>query len=148
MDHLLDLMAVLLLLILALFNRFVSALQAVLSLTYFSQILLLALIADFPGLFFTVLSVAVLLCLLWSSLHFKLTNFLWLEMTVLLFHGKGEDVWEFLAVPMDIGFANFDLDLAGNVVAILSWLPVTDHSLWTIPIVGLTYPSCSRILRS
>merc|ERR1719450_601863 len=135
MDYLLNLMAVLLLLILALFNRFVCALQAVLSLAYFSQILLLALIADFPGLFLTVLGVTVLLCLLWSSLHFKLTNFLWLEMTVLLFHGKGEDVWEFLAVPMDISFANFDLDLAGNVVAILSWLPVTDHSLWTIPIV-------------
>merc|ERR1719334_1563402 len=91
-DDLLNLVAVLLRLILALLNRLVSALQAVLSLTHFSQVLLLALIADLPGLFLTVLGVAVLLCLLWSSLHFELANFLWLEMTVLLFHGEGEDV--------------------------------------------------------
>merc|ERR1719334_2198505 len=134
-DDLLNLVAVLLRLILALLNRLVSALQAVLSLTYFSQVLLLALITDLPGLFLTVLGVAVLLRLLWSSLHLELTNFLWFEVTVLLFHGEGEDVREFLAVPVYVGFANFDLDLARNVVAILSWLPVTDHSLWTIPIV-------------
>merc|ERR1711925_26458 len=113
----------------------VSALQAVLSLAHFSQVLLLALIADLPGLFLAVLGVAVLLCLLGSSLHFELANFLWLEVTILLFHGEGEDVREFLTVPVYIGFANFDLDLARNVIAILSWLPVTDHSLWTITIV-------------
>merc|ERR1719347_1604472 len=134
-DNLLNLMAVLLRLILTLLNRLVSALQAVLSLTHFSQVLLLALIADLPGLFLTVLGVAVLLGLLWSSLHFELTNFLWLKMTVLLFHGEGEDVREFLTVPVYISFAHFDLDLARNVVAILSWLPITDNSLWSIPIV-------------
>merc|ERR1719347_1745904 len=134
-DDLFYLMTVLLRLILTLLDRLVSALQAILSLTHFSQVLLLALIADLPGLFLTVLGVAVLLGLLWSSLHFELANFLWLEMTVLLFHGEGEDVREFLTVPVYIGFANFDLDLARNVVTILSWLPVTDHSLWTIPIV-------------
>merc|ERR1719334_1434415 len=91
-DDLLNLVAVLLRLILALLNRLVSALQAVLSLTHFSQVLLLTLIANLPGLFLTVLGVAVLLCLLWPRLHFELTNFLWLKMTVLLFHGEGEDV--------------------------------------------------------
>merc|ERR1719312_1546825 len=91
-DDLLNLMAILLRLILTLLDRFVSALQAVLSLTHFSQVLFLALIADLPGLFLAVLGVAVFLCLLWSSLHFELTNFLRLKMTVLLFHGEGEDV--------------------------------------------------------
>merc|ERR1719334_151178 len=91
-DDLLYLMAVLLRLILTLLNRLVSALQAVLSLAHFSQILLLALIADLPGLFLTVLGVAVLLGLLWSSLHFELANLLRLKMAVLLFHGEGEDV--------------------------------------------------------
>merc|ERR1719334_1725965 len=134
-DDLLNLVAVLLRLILALLNRLVSALQAVLSLTHFSQVLLLTLITDLPGLFLTVLGVAVLLCLLWSSLHFELTNFLWLEVTILLLHGEGKNVREFLAVPVNIGFAHFDLDLARNVVAILSWLPFTDNSLWPIPIV-------------
>merc|ERR1719481_537715 len=91
-DNFLYLMTILLRLILTLLNRLVSALQAVLSLTNFSQVLLLALIAYLPGLFLTVLCVAVLLCLLWSSLHFELANFLWLEVTILLFHGEGEDV--------------------------------------------------------
>merc|ERR1719334_1339401 len=119
----------------------VSALQAVLSLTHFSQVFLLALIADLPGLFLTVLGVAVLLCLLWSSLHFELANFLWLEVTILLFHGEGKDVREFLAVSVNIGFAHFNLNLARNVVAVLSWLPITDHSLWPIPIVfGILVP--------
>merc|ERR1719481_2497333 len=134
-DDLLNLMAVLLRLILTLLNRFVSALQAVLSLAHFSQILLLALVADLPGLFLTVLGVAVLLGLLWSSLHFELANFLWLEVTILLFHGEGKDVREFLAVSVNIGFAHFDLNLTRYVVAVLSWLPITDHSLWPIPIV-------------
>merc|ERR1711979_69187 len=122
-------MAVLLRHILTLLNRLVSTLQAVSSFTHFSQILLLALITNLPGLFLTVLSVAVLLCLLWSSLHFELTDFLWLEMTILLFHGKWEDVREFLTVPMNIGFAHFNLDLTWNVVAILSWFPIAYYSL-------------------
>merc|ERR1719481_813496 len=132
-DNLLNLMAVLLRLILTLLNRLVSALQAVLSLTHFSQVLLLTLIADLPGLFLTVLGIAVLLCLLWSSLHFELTNFLWLEVTILLFHGEGKDVREFLAVSVNISFAHFNLNLARNVVAVLSWLPSTDNSLGPYP---------------
>ena len=104
-------MAVLLRHILTLLNRLVSTLQAVLSFTHFSQILLLALITNLPGLFLTVLSVAVLLCLLWSSLHFELTDFLWLEMTILLFHGEREDVGELLTIPVDISLADFNLDL-------------------------------------
>merc|ERR1719153_661805 len=97
--------------------------------------LLLALVADLPGLLLAVLGVAVLLGLLGTSLHFQFADFLWFEMAVLLFNREGEDVGEFLAVPVDIILANLDLDLSGDVVATLCRLPFTDNSLRSITIV-------------
>ena len=73
--------------------------------------LLFALVADLPGLLLAVLGVAVLLSLLWTSLHLQLANFLWLEVAVLLLDWEGEDVGELFAVPVDIGLAYLDLYL-------------------------------------
>merc|ERR1719186_2235454 len=42
------------------------------------------MVADFPGLLLAVLGVAVLLGLLWTSLHLQLANLLGLEVAVLL----------------------------------------------------------------
>merc|ERR1719370_1726380 len=64
-----------------------------------------------------------------------LADFLWFEVAVLLFHREGEDVREFLAIPVDISLANLDLDLTGNVVAALCWLLSTYNSLRSIAIV-------------
>ena len=75
------------------------------------QGLLLALVADLPGLLLAVLGVAVLLGLLRASLHFKLTDLLRLKVAILLLNWKGEDVGELLAVPVDISFAHLHLDL-------------------------------------
>ena len=73
--------------------------------------LLFALVADLPGLLLAVLGVAVLLSLLWTSLHLQLANLLGLEVAVLLLDWEGEDVGELFAVPVDIGLAYIDLDL-------------------------------------
>ena len=108
---LLDLVAVLLVLIPACLLWLVGTDQSFLLLTHRLDSLLLALVADLPGLLFAVLGVAVLLSLLWTSLHFKLADFLGLEMAVLLLNREGEDVGEFLAVSVDISLANLDLDL-------------------------------------
>merc|ERR1719352_574764 len=133
--HLLHLVAVLLGLLPAALHRRVAADQPLLQVTDRLDGLLLALVADLPGLLLTVLGVAVLLGLLRASLHFKLADFLGLEMAVLLLDREGEDVGEFLAVPVDISLAHLDLDLTGNVVAALCRLPCTDHSLRSIAIV-------------
>ena len=69
-DHFLHLIAVFLGLIPALFHWFVDTSQALLHVTERLDRLLLALVADFPGLLLAVLGVAVLLGLLWTSLHF------------------------------------------------------------------------------
>merc|ERR1719352_1150581 len=133
--HLLHLVAVLLGLLPAALHRRVAADQPLLQVTDRLDGLLLALVADLPGLLLAVLGVAVLLGLLRASLHFKLADFLGLEMAVLLLDREGEDVGEFLTVPVDISLANLDLDLAGNVVAALCRLPCTDNSLRSITIV-------------
>merc|ERR1711887_316914 len=132
---LLDLVAVLLVLVPACLLRLVSADQPFLLLAHRLDSLLLALVTDLPGLLLAVLGVAVLLGLLRASLHFKLADFLGLEMAVLLLNREGEDVGEFLAIPVDICLANLDLDLAGNVVAALCGLPCTNNSLRSIAIV-------------
>merc|ERR1719234_2484425 len=131
----LDLVAVLLVLILACLLWLVGADQSFLLLAHRLDGLLLALVADLPGLILAVLGVAVLLCLLWASLHFELADFLWLEMAVLLLYREGEDIREFLAIPVDISLANLDLDLAWDIVAALCRLPCTDDSLGSIAIV-------------
>merc|ERR1712183_400744 len=81
--------------------------------------LLLALVADLPGLLFAVLGVAVLICFLGTSLHLQLADLLRFEVAVLLLNWEGEDVRELLAVPVDIGLAHLNLDLSWNIVAIL-----------------------------
>merc|ERR1712119_48202 len=76
--------------------------------------LFLTLVADLPGLLLAVLSVAVLLCFLGTSLHLQLADLLWLKVAILLLDWEGEDVGELLAVPVDIGLAHLNLDLSGN----------------------------------
>merc|ERR550519_1426552 len=132
---LLNLMAVLLLLVPASLLWLISTDQSLLLLTHRLDSLLLALVTDLPGLLLAVLGVAVLLCLLGTSLHFQLADFLRLEMTVLLLDREGEDVGELLAISVDISLTNLDLYLARNVVAALCRLPRTHNSLRSITIV-------------
>merc|ERR1719425_125476 len=132
---LLDLVAVLLVLVPACLLWFVGADQSFLLLTNRLDGLLLALVADLPGLLLAVLGVAVLLSLLRASLHFKLADFLGLEMAVLLLYREGEDVGEFLAISVDISLANLYLDLAWDIVTALCRLSCTDNSLGSIAIV-------------
>ena len=75
------------------------------------QGLLLALVADLPGLLLAVLGVAVLLGLLRASLHLQLTDLLWLEVAVLFLNWEGEDVRELLAISVNICLPNLNLDL-------------------------------------
>merc|ERR1719234_2855866 len=131
----LDLVAVLLVLISACLLWLVSADQSFLLLAHRLDSLLLALVADLPGLLLAVLGVAVLLSLLWASLHLELADFLWLEMAVLLLYREGEDVGELLAIPVDISLTNLDLDLACDIVTTLSRLPCTNNSLGSVAIV-------------
>merc|ERR1711887_285088 len=56
-------------------------------------------------------------------------------MAVLLLYREGEDVGEFLAIPVDISLTNLNLDLTGNVVAALCWPLSTDNSLRSIAII-------------
>merc|ERR1719233_2708270 len=77
--NLLHLVAVLLVLVPACLLRLVGAHQPILGVTHRLDGLLLALVADLPGLLLAVLGVAVLLSLLRTSLHLKLTDLLWLE---------------------------------------------------------------------
>ena len=91
--------------------RCIDTLQSLLVVTIIPEKLLLTLVTDLPGHLLTVLGVAVLLSLLWASLQFQLTDFLWLKVTVLLLHWEGEDVGEFLAIPVDISLAHLHLDL-------------------------------------
>merc|ERR1712168_322559 len=122
-NHLLNLMAVLLLLISALFHWLVHAHKALLHVTQRFQVLLFALVADLPGLLLAVLCVAVLLSLLRASLHLELADLLGLKMAVLLLHGEGEDVGELLTIPVNISLTHLDLDLSRDVVTILFWFP-------------------------
>ena len=110
-NHLLHLVAVLLVLILALLPGNILAGKPLLYVTLRLDGLLFALVADLPGLLLAVLGVAVLLGLLRASLHLHLADLLGLEVTVLLLNWEGEDVGELLAVPVDIGLAHLHLDL-------------------------------------
>merc|ERR1719186_2528979 len=132
---LLNLVAVLLLLVPASLLWLVGTDQSFLFLTHRLDGLLLALVTDLPGLLLAVLGIAVLLGFFGASLHFKLADFLGFEMAILLLNREGEDVGEFLAVPVDISLANLDLNLAGNVVAALCRLLRTYDSLRSIAIV-------------
>ena len=109
--HLLDLVAVLLVHVIAGLNRLVGADQSLLSVTQGLDGFLLALITDLPGLLLAVLGVAVLLSLLGASLHLKLADFLWLKVTILSLHRERKDIREFLTVPVDISLADLYLDL-------------------------------------
>ena len=91
--------------------RNIRASQALLEVTNRLKALSFTLVADFPWLLLTVLSVAVFLGLLGTSFHFQLANLLWLKMAVLLFDRERMRVWELLTVSMDVSFTDFDLDL-------------------------------------
>merc|ERR1712202_109420 len=134
-NNFLHLVAVLLGLVLALLHWFVDACQALLHVTEGLDGLLLALVADFPGLLLAVLSVAVLLGLFWTSLHLQLADLLGLEVAVLLLNWEGEDVGELFAEPVDIGLAYLDLDLSRNVITILLRGPRTHNLLLSISVV-------------
>merc|ERR1719209_666133 len=132
---LLDLVAVLLVLVPACLHWFVGADQSFLLLAHRLDGLLFALVTYLPGLLLAVLGVAVLLGLLWAGLHFKLADFLWLKVAVLFLDREGEDVGEFLAVPVNIRLANLDLNLTGDVVTALCWLPCTYNTFRSVTII-------------
>merc|ERR1719407_216530 len=134
-DYFLHLVAVLLSLVLTLLNWFVDAGQTLLHVTKGLDGFLLALVADLPGLLLTVLGVAVLLGLLWTSLHLHLANLFRLEVAVLLLNWEGKDVGELFAISVDIGLAYLDLDLSRNVIAILLRGPRTHDLLLSITVV-------------
>merc|ERR1739838_237698 len=116
-------------------NRLVDALHPRLHDALGVKELLLALIADLPGLLLAVLGVAVLLGLLRARLHFQLTNLLWLEVAVLLLYWEGEDVGELLTIPVNISLTHFHLDLSWDVVTILLGFPFAIHPLRSIAVV-------------
>merc|ERR1719187_816171 len=133
--NLFDLMAILLVHVIAGLHRLVGADQPLLGVAQRLDGLLLALVTDLPGLLLAIIGVAVLLSLLWAGLHFKLADFLRLKVAVLLLYRGGEDVGEFLAVPVNIRLANLDLNLTGDVVAALCWLPCTYNTFWSVTII-------------
>ena len=104
-------MTVLLVLFSALLFRDVCASQALLELTYWLKPLGFALIADFPRLFLAILGVAIFLSFLRTSLHFQFADLFGFKVTILLLDWEGMGVGKFLAIPVDISFAHFDLDL-------------------------------------
>merc|ERR1711875_44573 len=131
----LHLVAVLLVLVSALFLGRIHTLQPLLHLAYRPKRLLLALVANLPRLLLAVLGIAVLLSLLRASLHLELADFLRFEMTVLLFDREGKDVGELLTVPVHVSFADLHLDLSWDVVAVLGRFSCTDNALWTIAVI-------------
>merc|ERR1719435_416903 len=133
--NLLDLMTVLLIHVITRLLRLVGADQPLLGVAQGLDGFLLALITDLPELLLAVLGVAVLLGLFGASLHLKFANLLGLEVTILLLDWKGEDVGKLLAVPVNVSLADLHLDLSGDVVAALSWFPMTHDTLKSIPIV-------------
>merc|ERR1719334_240629 len=141
--HSLDLVAVLFIFFRTLFDWLISTRQSLLHGALWLDGLLLALVTNLSGLFLAVFRVAVLLRFLGASLHLKLAYFLWLEVAVLFFHGEGKDIRKLLAVPVDVSLAHLNLDLSGNVVAILLWFPCADNLLLSITIIlrGLLAPT-------
>merc|ERR1712202_10805 len=134
-NYFLHLVAVLLGLVLALLHWFVDACQALLQGTERLGGLLLALVADLPGLLLAVFGVAVLLGLLWTGLHLHLADLFGLEVAVLFLDREGEDVGELFAVSVDIGLAYLNLDLSRNVIAILLWGSRTNNLLLSVSVV-------------
>merc|ERR1719167_1850904 len=133
-NHFLDLMAVLLILLSTLFDWLISTSQSLLHGALWLDRLLLALVTDFSGLLLAIFGVAVLLSFLGASLHLEFADFLRLEMTVLFFHRKWEDIREFLTIPMHIGLTYFDLNLSRDVIAILLGFPCADNLLLSVSI--------------
>merc|ERR1711887_2195 len=133
--YLLDLVAILLVHVIAGLHRLVGADQPPLGVAQGLDRFLLALIADLPGLLLAVLGVAVLLGLLRASLHLQLADLLGLEVTVLLLNWEGENVGKLLAVPVYVSLADLYLDLSGDIIAALSGFPIAHNSLRSIPIV-------------
>merc|ERR1712201_18336 len=121
--HLLDLVAVLLVHVMAGLLRLVGTDQPLLGVAQGLDGFLLALVTDLPGLLLAVLGVAVLLGLLGASLHLELADLLRLEVAVLLLNWEGEDVRELLTVPVHVSLAYLHLDLPWDIVAILSGFP-------------------------
>merc|ERR1712183_633257 len=128
---LLHLVAVLLIFILALLPGDVLACEPLFHVAQRLNGLLLALVADLPGLLLAVLGIAVLLCFLGTSLHLQLADLLRLEVAVLLLNWEGEDVGELLAEPVDIGLTHLNLNLSWNVITILLGSSRT-HDLFTV----------------
>merc|ERR1711875_106288 len=128
----LHLVTVLLVLVSALFLGRIHALQPLLHLAYRPKRLLLALIADLPWLLLAIFGIAILLR---ASLHLELTDFLWFEMTVLLFDRERKDVRELLTVPVHVSFAHLHLNLSWDVVAVLGWFSSADNALRTIAVI-------------
>merc|ERR1711875_189302 len=131
----LHLVTVLLVLVSALFLGRIHTLQSLLHLAYRPKRLLLALITDLPRLLLAVLGIAVLFSLLRASLHLKLADFLWFEMTVLLLDRERKDIGKLLTISVHVSFANLHLDLSWDVVAVLGWFSSADNALWTIAII-------------
>jgi len=119
----------------AFFNWVVDTFEPLLHLADRPERLLLALIANFPRLFLAILRVAVFLGLLWACLHLQLADLLRFEVTILFFYWEREDIGELLAIPVDIGLANLDLNLSWNVVTILGGLSCANNSLRTVTII-------------
>merc|ERR1712212_747746 len=134
-SHLLDLVAVLLLYVNAGLLWFIGADQPVQRSTHRLDGPRFALVAYLPRLLLALHGVAVLLGLLWSSLRLHLTDFLGLEVTVLLLYREGMDVRDLLAVFMNISLAHLHLYLSGYVVTLLRWFPGTYHTLRPISII-------------
>merc|ERR1719312_1480181 len=121
--NLLHLMAVLLLLVPTLLYGFVDTFLSCLHRADRLESLLLALVADLPGLLLAVLGVAVLLSFLGASLHLKLADLLGLKVAVLLLDREGEDIRELFAISVNISLAHLHLDLSWDIIAILRWFP-------------------------
>merc|ERR1712013_416551 len=133
--HLLDLVAVLLVHVIAGLLRLVGADQPLLGVAQGLDGFLLALITDLPGLLLAVLGVAVLLSLLRTSFHLQLADLLGLEVAVLLLNWEGEDIGELLTVPVHVSLADLHLDLSGDVIAALGGFPIAHNAFRSIPIV-------------
>ena len=104
-------MTVLLVFFRALLFGDVCASQALLEITYWLKPLGFALIADFPRLLLTILGVAIFLSFLRTSLHFQFADLFGFKVTILLLDWEGMGIRKFLAIPVDISLAHFNLDL-------------------------------------
>merc|ERR1712142_1105827 len=125
-------MTILLILIPAVFHRFVNALESLLHLAYWPEGLFLALVAYLPRLLFTILGVTVLFRFLGTSFHLKLTYFLGFEMAVLLLNWEREDV---VTILRRLPFTNDTLRSVAIILRALIPLAVKLHGVSTCHIV-------------